>query len=383
VARPIGIPAASLKAQNNNLTLVRLVLASAVIMTHCYWKRHGGVSGDDWFAPWLGTPISQLAVDGFFFLSGFLVFRSLHRHSKIRWFLMARLARMWPALAISVLATVLGGLAVTTAEPHSYFGHETQRFILGNLSFTKAYYTLTGVFCDNVPCNLNGSLWTLPWEMRCYLTLVLLGLLGLTDRKAMAFLVLPATIGLAAVWHIPPMRAFAEQHVPHGAAYYLETTARLWTLFATGCAASIWHQRLWLNGWVLLALFAATLLVGHTDWGYLTRLLLICYTVLWFGFRSSRFTPQIARMPDYSYGIYIYAFPVMTGLAALLPNLSAAALAMVNLLAVLPIAALSWHLLEKPALDAFRRRSPTAAYPAEARTACESDTPTQAANLHR
>jgi peptidoglycan/LPS O-acetylase OafA/YrhL len=379
VSRPIGIPAASLKAQNNNLTMVRLVLASAVIMTHCYWKQHGGLSGEDWFAPWLGKPISQLAVDGFFFLSGFLVFGSLHRHAKIRWFLMARLARMWPALAMSILATVMVGLAVTTADPLTYFGHDTQRFVLGNLSFAKPYYTLTGVYCDNAPCILNGSLWTLPWEMRCYLALILLGLLGLTNRKAMGYLVLPGTIGLAALVNIPPLHAFADQYLSHGAAYFLETTGRLWTLFALGCFASIWHQRIWLNGWLLLALFAANLLVGHTDWGYLTRLLLTCYAVLWCGFRSSRFTPLIARMPDYSYGIYIYAFPIMVGLAALLPNLSAAGLAALNLLAVLPVAALSWHLLEKPALDAFRRRSPATRHSAEAPAASVSGTAAPAA----
>ena len=382
MARPIGIPAASLKAQNNNLTIVRLVLASTVIVTHCFWKR-SGLSGLDWFSPWLGAPMSQFAVDGFFFLSGFLVFRSLRRHGKVHWFLLARLTRMWPALALSVLATAIAGLAFTTADPQSYFGHETQRFILGNLSFAKAYYTLTGVFCGNSLCNMNGSLWTLPWEMRCYLALVLLGLLGLTDRKAMACLVLPATVGLAVLWHIPPLHAFVEGHIPHGAAFILDATARLWTLFALGCAASLWHERIWLHGGLLLLLFVANLCLAHTAWAPLTRLLLICYAVLWIGFRSSRWTPLVARTPDYSYGIYIYAFPIMTGLAALFPNVPAVGLALLNLLAVLPAAALSWHLVEKPALDAFRRRSPATAHPGEAPSASRSGTAEPAATPHR
>src|SRR3546814_8093344 len=81
-----------LRPHANNLTLVRLVLASSVIYTHCYWALTGRMGEDD-LSAFLGAPISVYAVDGFFFLSGFLVFASLQRSARVGGFLLARVAR--------------------------------------------------------------------------------------------------------------------------------------------------------------------------------------------------------------------------------------------------------------------------------------------------
>lgn len=353
--RPWRITPEALKAENNNFTLVRLVLASAVILTHCY-EQQTGREGADWFSSWLGTTASGFAVDAFFFLSGFLVFRSLHNHGSRTRFLLARLARMYPALLVSVIGTVLIGLSLTSADVRAYFGGETQRFLLGNLSFVKGYYTLTGVRCDGLPCNVNGSLWTLPWEMRCYLALVLLSLLGLIHRRPMTVLVLPATFALAIAWQIPVVQAALQDNVPR-AVFWVDITARLWTLFAAGCAAALWRDRIRLHGVGVILLFAVNLAVAIMPFAPTARLLLVGYTVLYCGFRLLRWTPAIARLPDYSYGIYIYAFPAMWLLGRQFPDAGPGAMALLNLAAVLPLAALSWHLVEKPVLDAFRRRS--------------------------
>src|SRR5687768_8613377 len=109
-----------LSAQSNNLTLVRLILASAVIWTHSIWRTSGGSEADQ-FSPWLGQPISSFAVDGFFFLSGFLVYSSLLRQPSVRTFMLARLARLWPALFVAVLVVVVAGAALTTTPGLDYF----------------------------------------------------------------------------------------------------------------------------------------------------------------------------------------------------------------------------------------------------------------------
>lgn len=370
------ITSQSLDPQNNNLTLVRLVLASAVIVTHCYFQATG-FEEIDWLSPWLGVPVSWIAVDGFFFLSGFLVFRSLVRHHDRRRFFLARLARMYPALAAFVLGTTLLGMAFTTADLPRYFGGDTLRFLLGNLSFVKAYYQLTGVYCGDPTtlCTLNGSLWTLPWEMRCYLGLILLSLLGLTGTKTMTYFVLPAAMLFMALWYLSGLQEAVHTHMP-AATYWLAQSARLFPLFLTGCAAALWRDHIQLHGGVVLALLAAQLLAAHTPFAFLTRLLFTAYAVLYFGFRPLRWTPMISRLPDYSYGIYIYAYPVMVVVAAWLPGLSAGKLAFANFVAVLPIAALSWHFLEKPVLEAFRRRSRGSAF--AARSPLDQSAPAEA-----
>lgn len=362
-----AITSAALKPENNNLTLVRFVLASAVIVSHCYYQQTG-LMEKDWFSPWFGVPVSWFAVDGFFFLSGFLVFRSLARDGDRKRFILARLARMYPALLAFVFGAVLFSMALTTADLSSYLGgSETIRFVLGNLSFLKPYYTLTGVHCGDpsLLCSLNGSLWTLPWEMRCYLGLVLLSLLGMTGPRAMTYFIVPAAALFMALWHLSALPAIVEARLPP-ATYWLEQSARLMPLFVGGCAAALWRDRIRLHGGVLVLLLTVQLLTAHSQIAFLTRFMFIAYAVLYAGFRPLRWTQAIARLPDYSYGIYIYAYPVMVALAMWLPGISAARLALLNLMAVLPIAAVSWHFLEKPALDAFRQRSRKSAQPVPA-----------------
>mgnify|MGYP001506515967 CR=1 FL=1 len=54
--------------------------------------------------------------------------------------------------------------------------------------------------------------------------------------------------------------------------------------------------------------------------------------------------------------MYIYAFLVMMALAALLPKIPYLLLALANAAVTLPLAMLSWHLVEKSALERVRRR---------------------------
>ena len=340
--------------RRNNFTIVRFVLASSVIYTHCFWLIRG-VEGRDDLSPILGAPVSAYAVDGFFFLSGFLVYPSLLRLGKVSTFALARLARLWPALAMSVSLTVIGGLFVTTASPAHYFSGETLRFLGGNLSLAFASYSLTGVNCGAELCNLNGSLWTLPWEARCYILLALLGALGLSSPRFMVRLVLPLTLAGALIWDIPQVRELARSLVGDGIVYNIDYIDRLWVLFALGIAAYIFRERIRLSWLVLALLFLINVAAHKLGFGLHVRALFIGYAVLCFGFLTAKRGALSGTWPDYSYGMYIYAFPVMLVVNALAEPESYLLLALLNLIATLPVAALSWHWLEKPALDAFRR----------------------------
>jgi peptidoglycan/LPS O-acetylase OafA/YrhL len=356
-----------LAARANNLTLVRLVLASSVIYTHCYWTLSGASGADD-LSGFLGEPISVYAVDGFFFLSGFLVYASLLRLNHSGRFLLARLTRLWPALFMSVFITALVGLAITSAPAPAYFRGETARFLFGNLSLIFAAYNLTGVQCGDALCNVNGSLWTLPFEIRGYLLLAALGAVGLARPEIMKRVILPATLVGAVLWDLPPVRVFAQTALSKGLFYQIDMLDRLWTLFALGVAAYLWRDKIRLS-WVALALLFAVNLVAHRlGIGLHVRALFIGYAVLCAGMLSAKNGAISGRWPDYSYGMYIYAFPVMVALTALWPTRSHIALALANAAATLPLAALSWHFIEKPALDWFRERKRPRLRPIEGTT---------------
>lgn len=85
-----------------------------------------------------------------------------------------------------------------------------------------------------------------------------------------------------------------------------------------------------------------------------TRALAIGYAVLYLGLGTARGRFVAKGWPDYSYGAYIFAFPVMVAIHALRPADGPLVLAGLTFAATLPLAAFSWHLIEKPALDAFR-----------------------------
>ncbi len=343
-----------LRPDANNFTLVRLILASSVIYTHCYWLATGLLEVDD-LSGIMGAPVSSYGVDGFFFLSGFLVYPSLQRLGSPWRFLMARLARLWPGLAASILLTVLAGMLLTTAPGLAYFRGDTLRFIFGNLLFLKGYYGLTGINCGAEFCNINGSLWTLPWEARCYLTLALLGLLGLARPGFMKKVVLPVTLVGALVWDIAPLHRLIEQSVPNSLVWGVDILDRLWTAFAMGVAAYIFRQRLILSWWILAGLLVLDILSQKVGLGLHMRVVFVGYAIMCLAFLTARKKSLSGAWPDYSYGMYIYAFPVMMALGYVWRTQAYLLLGAADFFCTLPFAALSWHFVEKPALDAFRR----------------------------
>lgn len=344
-----------LHAQANNLTVVRLALASAVIWTHSYW-RITGISAQDELSRWLGTTISAYAVDGFFFLSGFLVYRSLARRGSVADFALARLARLWPGLAASVGLTIMGGYFLSGLPIRHYFEGDTLRFVYGNLSLLVGHYSLTGLKCGDTLCVVNGSLWTIPWEVRCYALLSLLGLTGLAGPQWMARFILPISAIVALLLHVPGVSSLIEKFLGSGILYNVEMIDRLWTMFALGIAAFIWRDRIYLNWWVLLGLSIFNLAAQRWNVEIHIQAIFVGYAVLCCGFLSARRSAWSGGWPDYSYGMYIYAFPIMMLVSSGFNFKHHGLLALANFLLTLPLAALSWHLIEHPILRLVRNR---------------------------
>ncbi|KAA9013007.1 acyltransferase [Sphingobium limneticum] len=347
-----------LRPERNNLTLVRLVLASAVIVTHCYWRVYN-VSGQDGLSRWLGVPLSVYAVDGFFFLSGFLVYGSLERRANAGRFITARLTRMMPGLLVSVSLTVLAGALVTPLAFPVYMTGETMKFVFYNLTLLGGHYSLSGIMCGAHPCIINGSLWTLHWEALFYLVLAGLALVGMSGRKWMVRLILPATLIGAFACHVPAINSQIGISGGKGALYFAENIDRLWTLFALGIAARIWKGYIRLSWRGLGALFILNLIAHHWNVNIHVQTVFVGYAILCCGFLSARKRAVSGGWPDYSYGIYIYAFPAMMAVGSLADFDNALILAAINFLCVIPLAVFSWHLIEKPALDLIRDKRRT------------------------
>lgn len=325
--------------QRNNFNLMRLVAAWLVIYGHAHAIT--GIPGNDGIA-WLTQLRSAgaVAVDMFFVVSGFLIAASLERNT-VRGYLLSRGLRILPALLVCVALTtfVLGPLLSTAAD---YWRQPTTwNYLLVNASLLLSRFQLPGVFETHPLDVVNGSLWTLPNEAKLYLLLLFAWLLGLLSPKRCTPLWALAMLGGYALarhyWPLP-------DHIQK----YAECTA----FFITGSLLWVNRERIRLSGWLVLALVAAFAVLRGTDWSHLPYFGLITYGTLWLGLRLR--LPMI-RHTDLSYGLYLYGWPAQQ-LAWTLPiGKTIAGNIVIATLIALGCAALSWFLVERPALRLKKR----------------------------
>ncbi|HYF07620.1 MAG TPA: acyltransferase [Acetobacteraceae bacterium] len=331
--------------QPNSYDAVRLAAALAVLFGHSFVLLGAldPVSQILVRVTGWGEKLHELAVNVFFALSGYLVTLSWLRRGDVAYFAAARVLRIFPAAILVCVLTVIGGAAFTTLPLAEYATAEgTWRFLVRNILLMKIEYHLPGVFAENpFPRVVNGSLWTLPYELRLYALTALLGLAGVLRRR-WAFNLL---FGLAVLDYLLPQVALMRDG---------ETGWRLWLHFFGGAALAVNRDRVRPHGRVTLALVALALVTAGLAPAALHKLACVAATVFathWIGQAGGlgRFDP--GRRGDLSYGVYLYACPVQQGLIALAPaawngwSLTVAALPIVFVLA-----ALSWHLVERPAL---------------------------------
>jgi peptidoglycan/LPS O-acetylase OafA/YrhL len=324
----------------NGFTAIRLMLALAVVVSHAFSVTSGEVM-DEPLARSTGFTLGEHAVNGFFAISGFLVAMSFDRR---RWrdFLIARALRIAPGLIVATLAVgLLLGAAVTGLPLAEYLADAgVWRFVTATLTTFKSNIALPGVFEANPFRFPMGTVWTLKYEVLCYTGVFVFGVLGLLRSKAAA-LILVAGLALALVglevWR---------PHPPKG----VETALRLPLIFAFGSALYVWRDEARLSGLAVALIAAATWLAAGT---FLYKTLLFtgsAYAIIWLAFApvAVRLLPDPDN--DLSYGTYLYGWPVQQALHALFPSTAALVLLAPSLLLTLGIAALSWFLVEKPAL---------------------------------
>lgn len=185
--------------RENNFNLLRCVAALMVIYSHS-WALSAESESGDWLKSFLGGSPGMLAVNAFFIISGFLVMQSWGRQRSLLNFCRARVFRVIPGLAGVLLFTVLlSGMFWTSLDAASFFrSGEVWKYVYKNLLMIRTEYDLPGVFANNpYPDAVNGSLWTLRYEMKMYLALAVLGLLGyLGGNKLRLF------AGVFALWYL-------------------------------------------------------------------------------------------------------------------------------------------------------------------------------------
>ena len=326
--------------RDNNFQLIRLFAASFVVLFHSF-ALTGRWTQEPLWQVMPETNFGALGVKIFFIVSGFLVTQSWLARRSVAPFVAARVLRIYPALVAATLLTiVLAGLSSTLPWPQFLSDPQTVDYAWRVALGWEVVYRLPGAFPANpFPHDVNGSLWTLPIELRLYMGVLAAGLLGVLARRGAA-LALLALLVAAFAWR-PEWFPLAPND---------KAVRELALLFALGSLAYAWRASIPIS---LSAAAAATALVAWNPAGIMRGTLfapLLAYIVLVLAYHPRLQWHAFNRVGDYSYGLYVYSFPLQQTLMQRFPSLEPAGLFACSLPLALAVAALSWHALEAPAL---------------------------------
>ncbi|MBL0165424.1 MAG: acyltransferase [Xanthomonadales bacterium] len=332
--------AEGLAQRRDNFLLIRLIAAAMVIYGHGYAVTDHAEEVEFFERLGWGTYSGTIAVDAFFLISGFMITGSYLRRSNIFDYLWARTLRLVPAYVICVFgcAFVLGAFLTTLPLKDYFTDPATRSYALVNMHFgTDLRWDLPGVFTNNPRrSTINGSLWTLPAEVRMYLWVGLLGLLGILSRRRYATFVALALIaaGIAGFEYIPlvPISMFLR---PSG-------------MFALGSLCFLYRNWVPVNLALTAGMiFTCWVLRATPVYPFIFALAMasfvfcFAYRLRWFGYN---------RFGDYSYGLYLWGFPVQQTAVYFWPTMSPLQNVALSLPIALSLGILSWYAIEKPAL---------------------------------
>jgi peptidoglycan/LPS O-acetylase OafA/YrhL len=324
------------RGRSSGFDYLRIGLSISVISWHTIVVSYGAdVEAQFWTGPL--KPLFYFILPSFFALSGFLVAGSLFRN-RIPAFLALRALRIFPALFCEVvISALIIGPALTAFSLRDYFFDPKLHSYFLNV-IGRIHYHLPGLFLDNpFPDNVNLQLWTIPYELECYIAITALAILGIARSPrlfALAFLFLTAAQS-AAVWM---SSSPGPVDGPSGRLCLLS--------FLGGVLLYVWRDRAPCNRFlaVLAGAFLWIMLSGRGT-EYLAPLP-IAYATIWLGLQDPKKLFFVAGA-DYSYGMYLYGFPMQQAVAHLLPQYRFWYVNLILSLVASGIAAyFSWNLVE-------------------------------------
>jgi peptidoglycan/LPS O-acetylase OafA/YrhL len=331
------------KNTDNNFNLIRVIAASMVIVAHSY--PLSGSLPISFFDKHVGIHLGEYAVNIFFAISGFLVTRSFLGRPYLLVFARARCLRLIPGLTGAIIFSVLiVGPIFTQISLLDYFSDsQTYEYLLNNISLRHIEYSLPGVFEETPHKGVNGSLWSLRPEAKMYMVLAAVGSLGLLfKRQGILVLSVLYLFFYGAINFFPEL---FESPVK------TQVTQRISLYFFLGSLAYITAERIRIRlSWALVLSVLPVLFMGSQLFSLAFAISLV-YWIFYLAYIPSGAIRNFNRLGDYSYGIYVYGFIVQQIVVSIVPDIGLEGMMVTAFLGTLPLAVISWHFIEKPALD--------------------------------
>ena len=315
--------------RNNNFDCVRLIFATFVVISHSYVLT-GASEGDFLYRATSGqTMFSHVGVAGFFVVSGYLVFESLCRSTS--------------ALLVMLLITLMVLPVVYDSSIPYTKNVEVWTYLPRNLLLATQYH-ITGVFENNpYPRVINGSLWTIRYEVAMYL---LLALLFAFRRKRLVVVVLSISVW---AFCIVALLCLGTDVMQINAVFRVKNLLQLGACFWGGVACASLGMSTVRRFLPLVLTVVAIIAVLAIVYGFLDKVFYIImpFAVLSFSLYPLPYIRSLGdKIGDLSYGLYIYAFTVQQ-MIVFFCRPTSLTLIFATLAITVPLAYASWHLIEK------------------------------------
>jgi peptidoglycan/LPS O-acetylase OafA/YrhL len=325
--------------KRNNMDLLRLLFACTVMVYH-------GIVLSQWRSPPLSlfADLAAVGVDGFFVISGYLIFQSYEKSQSLKDYVQKRIRRIYPAYATVIAAIILIGAIVTELPLSDYIGTRLAHYALANLAFLNFLVpALPGVFLHNPVTAADGSLWTIKVEVMFYVSVPIIVWACKRAPRSVLFCLIYV---LSALYRL----FFSHLFVTTGHEIYDTLAKQLpgqMTFFISG--AALYYYRHAVKKYSQLVIPAAVVLVALDFWGWpLQPIFPAALSIVVIAVAFGPYMGNAGYFGDISYGVYIWHFPIIqtfvaSGLFASQPRAAFAT----SLGITLALAFLSWHLVEK------------------------------------
>src|SRR5450432_2520785 len=357
----------------NNFDFVRFLLAVSVIFTHGFVVYTGKIDTEPfWRFSRHQVGLGTISLNFFFVISGYLVLQSWTYSKGVFDFLKKRVLRIYPGfIIVCILCAFIfaplgnGTLQNPISDIFSYWKKINLHLLFYNMLQLLPPELPDTLVHSPCPNDINTSIWTIWYEFICYLVILVTGSMMFYKKHLVPLVLFLLVLGLN-IYHFRIYQMYNEEGSINLIFPFLSQDANekvinlehFLLFFLSGSCFYFYRKYIPKNN--PLIILCAIILIITFRW---VRVLELCqaifgtYLLLCFVYNSKIKLNDFAKRGDFSYGIYLYGWPVQQLVFLYFGSrLDIGAAIIVSLFLVFPFAFFSWFAIEKPCLSLKKRK---------------------------